>query len=178
MFNDAAGCYDHIRPNMAAYAMQRMGCPASIATTHTLAQRGMIHRIKTAMGVSRGTISWAPQMLSSIVLAGISYYFGNIGGIGQGGGANPVGWFVILLIMIRSYCHYSLGATILDPTGDNTFDLHVVSYVDDNSLLRSVPSAMSITQALEMVSQELISWWKLLRITGGIYLWTNAVFLL
>ena len=167
IFNDAAGCYDRIRPNMADIAMRRVGCPASIAKTQTLAQIHMEHKVKTAMGISKGSIKWNPGPLCMIILAGIAHYIGNIGGIGQGGGGSPVGWLVILLIMIRAYRHFSKGAQIIDPLGDNTFTLHVVSYVDDNSLLRSFPSGVSLATMLQTVSRELTSWWKLLRITGG-----------
>ena len=73
----------------------------------------------------------------SMSIAGVVYFSGNVGGIGQGGGASPVGWLVILLIMIRAYRQFSPGALIIDPLSRTSFPLHVVSYVDDNSLLRS-----------------------------------------
>lgn len=59
----------------------------------------------------------------TILIAGIIHLLGNIGGIGQGGGGSPVGWLVILLIVIQAYKTFSPGATINDPLGDNTFDL-------------------------------------------------------
>ena len=45
MFNDAAGCYDCIRVQLAGICLRRLGCPENIAQTHTKAQHGMIHRI-------------------------------------------------------------------------------------------------------------------------------------
>ena len=167
IFNDAAGCYDRIRPNMADIAMRRVGCPASITNTQTRAQLGMVHKIRTALGVSKGTLKWGPGLLTTIVIAGIIHLVGNIGGIGQGGGGSPVGWLVILLIMIRAYHQFSPGAKIVDPYGLYSFSLHVISYVDDNSLLRSFPPNTSWPDIFTTVSNELTSWWKLLRITGG-----------
>ena len=167
IFNDAAGCYDRIRPNMADFAMQRVGCPKSIANTQTIAQLKMVHKVKTAMGISPGTIKWAPMTLTLVVISGIIHYLGNIGGIGQGGGGSPVGWLVILLIMIKAYRNFSPGASITDPLGGSSFIMHVVSYVDDNSLLRSFDGAENLAQICNTISSELTSWWKLLRITGG-----------
>ena len=167
IFNDAAGCFDRIRPNMADYAMRRVGCPKSITYTHTLAQLNMTHRIKTAMGISPGSIRWNPTLLQMITIAGIVHFLGNIGGIGQGGGGSPVGWLVVLLIMIRAYKNFSPGATVTDPFGDSSRTLHVVSYVDDNSLLRSFDASEELYTIGQVVSREITSWWNLLRITGG-----------
>ena len=167
VFNDAAGCFDRIRPNMADLAMRRVGCPKSITNTHSIAQLGMTHRVKTAMGISPGSIKWDSTMLRCVTIAGILHLLGNIGGIGQGGGGSPVGWLVVLLIMIKAYRHFSPGATVTDPYGDSSCNLHVVSYVDDNSLLRSFDPTETASSIVNTVSTELTSWWKLLRVTGG-----------
>ena len=78
-----------------------------------------------------------------------------------------MGWLVILLIMIKAYRKFSPGASIIDPLGNNSFDLHVVNYVDDNSLLRSFSPQTTLNTIFEILSRELMSWWKLLRVTGG-----------
>ena len=38
IFNDAAGCYDRIRPNQAEICARRVGCPSGMAKTHTKLQ--------------------------------------------------------------------------------------------------------------------------------------------
>ena len=167
VFNDAAGCYDRIRPNMADFAMQRVGCPSSITNVQTMAQLGMIHRVKTAMGVSKSSIQWKPIPLQVMLIAGIITLVGNIGGIGQGGGRSPVGWLVLLLIMIKAYRQFSPGAQVIDPSGEYTQTIHLVSYVDDNSLLRSFQNGLSIEKMFQIMSNEVTAWWNLLRITGG-----------
>ena len=87
------------------------------------------------MGISPGTICWANSSLIEETIEGIKQFKGKIGGIGLGGGASPVGWFVILLVMIESYREFSPGAQIIDPLIYDNDDMHVVSYVDDNTLL-------------------------------------------
>jgi hypothetical protein len=47
MFNDAAGCYDRIRPLLSSICMQRVGCPSAIGLCHSVTQRKMLHRVKT-----------------------------------------------------------------------------------------------------------------------------------
>ena len=95
----------------------------------------MNHKIKTALGISPGTLQWSKSDLTILCIAGVLQIVGNIGGIGQGGGGSPVGWFSILLIMIMTYRKFSDGAKIIDPLSFLTHILHLISYVDDNSLL-------------------------------------------
>ena len=56
IFNDAAGCYDQIRQNMADIAMRRIGCPRSMTQTLTKSLLQINHKIKTALGISPGTL--------------------------------------------------------------------------------------------------------------------------
>lgn len=167
MFNDAAGCYDRIRVQLAEICLRRLGCPENIAKTHTKAQQGMIHRIKTALGISPGTIRWANSSLIEETIGGIKHFKGKIGGIGQGGGASPVGWFVILLVMIESYREFSPGAQLINPLNYDDDDMHVVSYVDDNTLLRTFHEVLMSGELFQTLSKELTHWWNLLRLTGG-----------
>ena len=57
VFNDAAGCYDRVRPNRSEICSLRLGCAESVIQTHTKTQTEMKHYIKTAAGVSRGSHS-------------------------------------------------------------------------------------------------------------------------
>ena len=74
LFMDADGCYDRIRPNVATIAFRRKGCPANIAYCNALTHIYMIHRIRTAFGISIEA----------------SFPTEERGGIGQGGGNGPL----------------------------------------------------------------------------------------
>ena len=52
VFNDAAGCYDRVRPHHSKICSLRLGCAESVIQTHTKTQTEMKHYIKTAAGVS------------------------------------------------------------------------------------------------------------------------------
>ena len=71
---------------------------------------------------------------------GLIEVMGNIGGVGQGGGASPVEWLAVLLVMIDTFKQFSAGAQIVDPMGVHGFIMALLSYVDDNILLQSLPS--------------------------------------
>jgi hypothetical protein len=87
LFNDAAGCYDRIRSLLSYLCMVRVGCPTGIAKCHSLTQREMVHYVKTSTGLSKDNIKWGPyQETITSTNNGIRTTFGNIGGIGQGGG--------------------------------------------------------------------------------------------
>ena len=170
VFNDADGCYDRIRPNMVDLTMRRLGLPKSIATAHTDAQIHMRHHIKTANGISRDHIQWAPQPdteMQPITTKDGTKYVGNIGGLGQGGGGGPVGWLSIIIVIIEAYKQLATHASLHDPMGRLTFTLYVLSYVDDNSLLMSLNKTQTIEDILELVKRNLDTWKTLLQLTGG-----------
>lgn len=51
MFNNADGCYDHIRHNIMAIALQKQGCDKTV--------------IEMVMGVLLAIHQWASQKISS-----------------------------------------------------------------------------------------------------------------
>ena len=61
IFNDAAGCYDRIPPQLGDIALRRLGRPRSVAHAHTQAQRNMAHYIRIAAGVSKASIIFADK---------------------------------------------------------------------------------------------------------------------
>ena len=91
VFNDAAGCYDRIRPNQAELCSRRVGCSVDILKTRTAIQNNMKHYIRTRTGISKGHIEWGeggPNQEISIEWKDKKLIIkGNIGGEGQGGGA-------------------------------------------------------------------------------------------
>ena len=167
LFNDAAGCYDRVPPNLAELALRRIGCPPSIARAHTKTQRMMKHYIKTSTGVSPGYIKFSPTQQQVISEGIITILAGLIGGIGQGGGASPIIWLAILLIMLGAYKQTQDGANIIDIITSKVIQLWIISYVDDNSIVKHFQHDSTIPQILTSMKQCLQEWHKLLQITGG-----------
>ncbi len=168
LFNDAEGCYDRIVPSLCEASMRRTGCPASIAHCHTLVQKKMVHQIRMAAGVSAGCIAFA-QMHSTLYDKDghIARLEGPTGGIGQGGGGGPIAWISVILVMILAYRNLCPGVMMEDTLGRFIIMLHVISYVDDNTLARSFPSNTTTTAAFDSMADNLDTWNKLLQVTGG-----------
>ena len=131
----------------------------------------MKHHIRTAAGVSDGYIKYdkctnGEDIIRTIVNA-VTVISGNIRGIGQGGGSSPIEWLAMLLVLINTFKTFAEGATVIDPSGDNSFKLHVLSYVDDNSILRSIKPGLDGETIFQAISQEMTHWLKILQVTGG-----------
>ncbi len=148
--------------------MVRVGCPQGIARCHSLTQREMVHHVKTSYGPSTNNIQWGPsQTLHTTVEKGIYSTKGNIGGIGQGGGASPVGWLAVLLVMIQTYSKYTSGITLADPLGIYSLALFIISYVDDNTLVQRFDQEHDMPSILMQLQFCLKKWHNILKITGG-----------
>jgi hypothetical protein len=168
MFNSAAGCYDRIQPSLSSICMQRIGCPRSIAQCHTVTQRCMKHKVKTSKGVLPGFTQWSTsQQIQEKIVHKTKILSGNIGGIGQGGGGSPVGWFAVLLVMIATYSTFITGITMLDPRGTIKLILHIISYVDDNTLVQQFYNTHTMTYILQGLKKCIMRWHNILKITGG-----------
>jgi hypothetical protein len=168
MFNNAAGCYDRIQPLLSLICMQQVGCPEPVSRCHTTTQRQMIHRVKTGRGVSPGTITWSQnQIFQTIKKEGVDHLHGNIGGIGQGGGGSPVGWLAVLLVMIATYSLFASGIVMQDPQSLLSLTTHIISYVDDNTLVQFFGDGSSMYQILKELNLCISRWHEILRITGG-----------
>ena len=113
IFNDADGCYDRVPPTLAEIDLRRLDCPKSIIKTHTIAQQSMKHFIKTSTGVSEGYIKFSRYNKKKIKNGTILILTGLIGGVGQGGGANPIIWMAILIILLQAYKKTQQGAKML-----------------------------------------------------------------
>ena len=167
IFNDADGCFDRIPPNLADLALQRLGCPTSISNTHTLIQRNIKHHIKTAQGVSRGFIQFHPTSENRIEENSVSQLRGPIGGVGQGGGGSPIIWLGVLMIMLDAYRQMTEGITISNRITGMKIMYWIISYVDDNTILRNFTNGVSIQKILEDMKECLKIWNELLILTGG-----------
>ena len=167
LFNNADRCFDRIPPNLADIALRRIGCPSSIVKTHTEAQRKMRHYIKTGTGVSTGYITFSMVMKSLIVGGIIILLQGPIGGVGQGGGGSPIIWLAILLMLIEAYKKTNEGVQIKNPITGDVVKYWIISYVDDNTILRCFNNNAKVNEMLETLKHSLLQWDFLLRLTGG-----------
>ena len=128
----------------------------------------MEHAIKTSFGILPGTLKWGPY--STLVMATIGTVYtllANFGGIGQGGGGGPVIWLTIAMILIQIYSKSMSGARVIDPINKSTDIIHVISYVDDNTLVQELKDTMGITEIIQLMQQCIVKWKRLLQITGG-----------
>ena len=170
LFNDAEGCYDRIPANLADICMQRIGCPSSIAHCHTEVQKNMKHYIRIAAGISLGYIAFLCTEKTEEThnnKGNIISIKGKTGGIGQGGGGGPIAWIAVIQVMLLAYSSLCEGVTIEDCLRWTLISIYVVSYVDDNTLLRSFPSTATTTDIIHGITENFTSWNKLLQITGG-----------
>ena len=172
IFNDAAGCYDRVRANQAELASRRVGCSTDISKTHTAIQTNMTHYVKTSAGISRGVIKWAKiaediNFLLEHDNKGQSIRKGNIGGIGQGGGASPVEWLTLLMVMLSTFKLFARGASIKNTADGEDINIPVVSFVDDNTIAHSAELEETCEEIMKNASEEMKHWRNILRITGG-----------
>ena len=79
----------------------------------------MIHHVKTSSGISKGIICHSSHNNDISVLndGDKTIRSGNIGGVGQGGGASPIGWLMLLITLMNAFKTFSDGAKLIDPEG-------------------------------------------------------------
>ena len=92
---------------------------------------------------------------------------GPIGGVGQGGGGSPIIWLGVLMIMLDAYPQMSEGITIQHRTTGMRILYWIISYVDDNTILRNFQNATNIRFILKEMKKSLLIWNELLSLTGG-----------
>ena len=138
IFNDADGCYDCIPPASADIALMHLGCPKMVMRAHTVAQKRMKHFIKTGSGVSLGYIAYS-KIIQTMIMTGIIIIMtGPIGRVGQGGGASPIIWHAILLIMLEVYKQSNDGIKVSNRINLTSVMYWIIGYVDDNSIIRGL----------------------------------------
>ena len=167
LFNDADGCYDRIAPVLAEIAIRRLGCPSEIAKTVTNVLQNMRHYVKTSTGISKGYIKYGKKQEICVTDGIIIFLMGLIGGTGQGSGASPIIWLSILVVMIMVYKRTNKGVEIVIPKSGKKIPYHIVSYVDDNTIVKNFGTKESINEILESMKRSLMEWNVLLKITGG-----------
>ena len=102
--------------------MRRAGALKNMIRTHTIVQRKMKHFIRIAAGISFAYLQFATENQTSYDSNGhITFLKGILGGIGQGGGAGPLIWITVTMVLLAAYRTLQPGATMVDILGWYTF---------------------------------------------------------
>lgn len=130
----------------------------------TMVLRNMKHYIRTAVGVSCGFIKFNWKRKKAIQNGAIKYLAGAIGGVGQGGGASPIIWMTVLMVLMKAYKQTQQGAMLWDCILHTSIFLYIISYVDDNTIVRHFHHKKSIQEIIQDTSKNLQVWQKILQI--------------
>ena len=71
------------------------------------------------------------------------------------------------LIMLKVYKMMQEGATVVDSVEKTSIPLHIISYVDDNLIVRHFDRTKTVTTMMEKIKENIGEWQKLLQLTGG-----------
>lgn len=150
-FNDQAGNFDRIHPNLASIAAQRLGMTKEASQTYAATLTDMEHRIRAAHGDSNETIRPEPF---------------TIGGIGQGNRAGPMSNHIQSIPMIEAMSNLTDGAIMRDPTGAMEVIQHILGWIDDCTNTESYDPLSTIEEITTKMSVSCKIWRRLVRITG------------
>ena len=130
----------------------------------------MTHYVKTSAGISKGNIKHEDTEDDAMNVTQYDDYTtcsGNIGGVGQGGGASPIEWLVLLITLMNVFMDFSDGAKLVDPEGLFGGIIPVISFVDDNSITSDISNDLTTEETFAKVGKEMVHWKRLLNTTGG-----------
>ena len=146
---DAVSCFDNMATNVIGLAIRRIGGSKEFALMQTKALISQEHRIRTKLGVSEKSFTWAK---------------GNkLGGSGQGSGASMINWHSFNEAIIKSYKMYMNGTRI----EQHEVEFNVRSFVDDNKLIFKFKGGSGTDDIIETLKRGLSTWSTLLKYTGG-----------
>ena len=92
---------------------------------------------------------------------------GQRGGVGQGSTDGPQSWNAHLEPLSREFQQFTTGFKFYSPSNKVRFHQYLASIVDDVTILRNGFYALSREERLWQFTRTIISWQRLLRITGG-----------
>ena len=150
---DASACFDRQLRNLIGALNRRSGAPKEMNQCQTRTLGQMTHKVKTAQGVSDGAFQHSKDR--------------PIFGSGQGSGAGVPNWHSHNETIISAYKEFHPGITMTTPGGTTTVDQHVVSFVDDNTLLDDCSPDVTPEEMFRQAAAILGTWQILMWITGG-----------
>ena len=145
--NNAEGCYNQIVPPHALLCCQRMGFPKTCAAMLTKVLNSKIYKLKTGYGIS--SRHYMSNQLRRIL------------GTGQGLGASPCIWILVLDTILWSVALKHSCFQITSPSGIHTH--HVGdAFVDDISIYFLLPphqdmlhhSPQDLADKIEIIAQD------------------------
>ena len=150
---DATACFDNQIRNLIGIMTKRLGADTNIARCQTETLEQMEHSVRIQQGVSTESIRHSKDK--------------PLYGSGQGSGAGVVNWHGHNETLIAMYDDKQPGCRMQSP--DKLIELiqRVISFVDDNKLMRSFPATTQLIDAMKMCSASINFWSKSLQVTGG-----------
>ena len=150
---DLKSCYDRVVHTAASLALQRVGIPLSRIQCMFSTIQNLVHRIRTAFGLSEGSFGGMTSQFKKPPQ-----------GMGQGNGAGPTVWSVLSSTVFEELHarQYSTGFCYALSTG--LYQLCGFSYVDDCDLLADGTTAEEVHTKLQTL---LTLWDKLMEVNGA-----------
>ena len=71
------------------------------------------------------------------------------------------------MVMLTTFKMLARGGIMLDPTGENSYNVPMVSFVDDNTIAHTADINKTSEEMFETVTEEMVHWRNFLCITGG-----------
>ena len=88
-------------------------------------------------------------------------------GSGQGSSSSPSIWAFISSKLFQCFDSKAYGMEFVSPTGDITFKLTIIGYVDDTAVISSAPPGSSMKTLLDRTASDAQLWNDILFTSGG-----------
>ena len=116
----------------------------------------MKHYVKTGTVVSNGFIIFSTAFKSMMIGRIVTWLQGPIGGVGQGGSGSPIIWMALLFILIEAYKMTNEGIITTNCATLQEIKYWIVSYIDDNTIVKSFHQQDTIQQILQSLRESLL----------------------
>ena len=150
---DATACFDNQLRNLIRIATRRLGADSKMTHCQMVTLQEMEHRTRIQQGISTESITHTEET--------------PIYGSGQGSGAGVMNWHGHNEILIAMYDETQPGCEKMSWDNRHVQMQPVVSFVDDNKLMRGFSPKTTIPQALAGCTTSINFRRKGLELTGG-----------
>ena len=150
---DLKSCYDRVVHTAASLALQRVGVPLPQIQCMFGTIQKLIHRIRTAFGLSKKSFGGSNKTFSRPPQ-----------GMGQGNGAGPTVWSILSSTIFEELHSRGFSTPFLFALSTGVFKLCGFSYVDDCDLIADGNTAKEVHTKLQNM---LTLWDELMEVTGA-----------
>ena len=150
---DLKSCYDRVVHTAASLALQRVGIPLSKIKCMFGTIQKLVHRIRTAFGLSKRTFGGYSSKYSKPPQ-----------GMGQGNGAGPSIWSILSSTVFDQLHAYGFSTPFCYSLSMGLYQLCGFSYVDDCDLIADGDNATEVHQKL---CRMLELWDELMEVNGA-----------